>query len=156
MTLASQTRDAVRREPFLRAALAAGVLNYTAAARYLDIGDEEAVAAALRRYAADLEPADSEPTDARVAMQSGVGPTAEKEPLVAVDGEKLASNGGNATALVATGDIGPTDLGRVLARLNVEGVPVRAAGARESHLVCVVNRADGVDALRYVEETLDA
>ena len=54
MSLASDTRDAVRRRSFLHAALAAGVVNYTAAARYLDVGEEEAVVAALRRYAEEL------------------------------------------------------------------------------------------------------
>jgi len=34
-SLAARTRDAVRDEPFLFDALRAGVLNYSAAARYL-------------------------------------------------------------------------------------------------------------------------
>ena len=49
MTVAERTRAAVRAEPFVYEALRAGVLNYTAAARYLDVGDESAVSAALRR-----------------------------------------------------------------------------------------------------------
>ena len=54
MTVAAETRRAVRASPFLRDALRAGCVNYTAAARFLDVGDEDAVVAALRRYAEDL------------------------------------------------------------------------------------------------------
>ena len=49
MTVAAETREAVRDHPFLETALRAGVVNYTAAARFLDVGEEEAVAAALRQ-----------------------------------------------------------------------------------------------------------
>jgi len=45
MSVAERTRAAVREEPFLHDALRAGVVNYRAAARYLDVGDEDAVRA---------------------------------------------------------------------------------------------------------------
>ena len=73
MTVAAEAREAVRERPFLETALRAGVVNYTAAARFLEVGDEEAVAAALRRYAGELD--DYRPPDRRasVSMRSGVG-----------------------------------------------------------------------------------
>jgi hypothetical protein len=59
MSLASETRDAVRARPFLHDALAAGVVNYAAAARALDIGgDVDAITAALRRFAEELSDPD--------------------------------------------------------------------------------------------------
>jgi len=66
MTVAADARAAVREHPFLETALRAGVVNYTAAARFLDVGAEEAVAAALRRYAAELD--DYAPTDRRATV----------------------------------------------------------------------------------------
>ena len=87
MTVASETREAVRSEPFLHAALAAGVLNYTAAARYLDVGDEEAVAAALRRYAEDLPAPDVRDGSVRVDMRSGLGECSPDEALARVVSE---------------------------------------------------------------------
>ena len=47
-SLAARTREAVRNEPFLHDALRAGVLNYTAVARYLEVdGEHDAIATAL-------------------------------------------------------------------------------------------------------------
>ena len=158
MTLASETRAAVRREPFLHAALAAGVVNYTAAARYLDIGDEdeETVAAALRRYAADLSPpAPPERSPPRVDMQSGLGPVDVADALLTVGDVAFGPVDGSLTAITISGDVSATDLGPVLARLGVEGIEVEATGGSDGHVVCLVDEADGVDALRAVEETLD-
>jgi hypothetical protein len=57
MNVAERTREAVRRRPFLHDALAAGVVNYAAAAEFLDVDrGDDAVTAALRRYADDLDP----------------------------------------------------------------------------------------------------
>jgi len=74
VTLAADTRAAVRRRPFLHEALRAGVVNYAAAARLLDVdGEDSAVVAALRRYAETLPPYDETARDARVTMRSGLG-----------------------------------------------------------------------------------
>lgn len=156
MTVASEAREAVRREPFLHAALRAGVLNYTAAARYLDVGEEEAVAAALRRYAADLSPPDDHDGSARVDMRSGLGACDHADALLVVGDTALGSGGGDLTAIVATGDFAAATLGDVLARLRVEGVEVAAAAGSEGHLVVAVPRRAGIDALRYVEDVLSA
>jgi hypothetical protein len=73
MSVAADTREAVRDRPFLRAALRAGVVNYAAAADFLDVdADREAVAAALRRYAADLPDYGTDDRDVTVRMRRGV------------------------------------------------------------------------------------
>jgi hypothetical protein len=158
MTVAADTRRAVRERPFLTDALRAGVVNYTAAARFLDVGEEEAVAAALRRYADDL--ADYEPPipegRVRVNMQSGLGPTEDPdEALFRVADTLLAPGGGDLTAVTATGDgVDPVTLAHVVTRLDAEGVAVGAAGATDGVLLVTVNRRDGPDALRYVESAV--
>lgn len=158
MTLASEARAAVRRRPFLRSALAAGVVNYSAAARYLDVGEEEAVAAALRRYAAELSPPNLPAADARVDMRSGFDAVdaPDADALFSVGDTAFVPGGGDHTAVIATGDVSVTHLTRVLARLDAEEVRVTAAGGSDGSLVCLVDRRDGVDALRHVEDALDA
>ncbi|MFC7226762.1 hypothetical protein N0B31_05050 [Salinirubellus salinus] len=158
MTVAADTRRAVRANPFVRDALRAGICNYTAAARFLGVGEEEAVAAALRRYAEDL--ADYEPPTpagrVRVNMQSGLGPTDDPDAaLVRVADTMLAPGGGDLTGITATGDgVDPVTLAHVVARLDAEGVAVGAAGATDGVLVVAVNRRDGPDALRDVEDAV--
>lgn len=154
MSLAADTREAVRAQPFLYEALRAGVLNYTATARYLDLGDEETVAAALRRYAVELPDRDPVAPEPRVEMDSGIGPV-DDDPLLAVGGTVLGAGGGDGTAVLAHGDdVDPTSLERVLARLRVTDVTVDAAGGTAGSLVVVVPRRAGARALRVVEETL--
>ena len=160
MTVAAETREAVRDHPFLETALRAGVVNYTAAARFLDVGEEEAVAAALRRYAADH---DHTPPDRRasVSMRSGVGPAgadadvdAGDGGLLSVGGTAFAADGGDHTAVLAEGDVGAAALADVLGRLRTTGVDVEAAAAADGTLAVVVGRRDGADAVRAVEAAL--
>lgn len=170
MTVAERTREAVRTHPFLYHALRAGVVNYSAAARFLDVdvdvdvgegndGGVEAVAVALRRYARDLP--DPEPVSRRVRvdMQSGLETVdrpvdADGAPVLTVGGTGLVPGGGSITAIVATGEVGSGALLDALSRLQVEGVPVEAAAAGDGHLVVAVGRRDGPTALRVLEEAL--
>jgi hypothetical protein len=160
-SLAARTREAARRHPFLLEALAAGVVNYTAAARFLadelDDPDEEAVATALRRFGADLDRTAAD-RGVRVSMESGVGVAeAPAEPLVSVAGTALAAGAGEggSTALLARGEVGADGLRAVLGRLAAEGVDPSAAGVAGGVLVAVVDRRDGATALRTVEAALE-
>jgi hypothetical protein len=159
VTLAAETRAAVRARPFLHTALRAGVVNYTAAARHLDLGgdeDREAVVAALRRYAEELDAYEPPEGDARVDMRSGLGPADEAgtDADLAVGGTAFVAGGGDLTGIVAAGDVGAETLAHALGRLRTEGIDVVAAGAAEGSLVVVVGRRDGPDALRTVEAAL--
>jgi len=169
MTLAEAAREAARRRPALLAALRAGVVNYTAAARTLadDVdGDTESVATALRRFAESLPDDAVEPRDARVSMRSGLGEmdadevstdaTAENENLLAVGGIVLRPGAGSLTAVVANGEVDGRALAHVLDRLDAEGITVRTAGVADGTLAVAVERRDGPDALRVVEDALDA
>ncbi|MFC6767510.1 DUF7523 family protein, partial [Natrinema soli] len=124
MSLAAETRRAVDRHPFLRTALRAGVVNYTAAARYLDVdGEIDAIATALRRYAEELPAYETESRDVRVRMESGIGPlesgdergtsTDGDDALVTVGGTAFGACGGDRTAIVATGDVDTAALAAV-------------------------------------------
>ena len=145
MTLADDTRAAARDHPFLVAALRAGVLNYAAAARFLDVGETDAVATALRRYAEELPDYAPESRDARVTMHRGVGPADPDEALLAVGDLALSPDGGDMTAVLAAGDVDAAALAAVLSRLAVAET-----------LVVVVEKRSGPDAVRAVENALAA
>ena len=167
MTLAADTRRAVRRNPFVHRALRAGVLNY-AAARFLEVGETDAVVAALRRYAEDLPEYGTASREARVTMRSGLGIEdgsgsedsgtdggEGEDALLAVGGVELV-DGGSLTGVLATGDVGTRALAGALDRLAVADVAVVAAGVAGETLVVAVERRDGPDAVRIVEDALSA
>lgn len=162
MSLAERTREAVRAHPFLYEGLRAGVLNYTAAARYLDLGadDREAVVAALRRYAEDLPDYEASGRNARVSMESGLGridaaDESAADPLLAVGDAAYATDGGSATGLLVTGDVDATTLRHVLGALAADDLAVEAAGVTDEALLVVVERRAGADAIRVVERALE-
>lgn len=164
-SLAERTRAAVDDRPFLRCALAAGVVNYAAAARLLDVsGETDAVATALRRYADDLSYATGD-AGARVTMESGLGRVDGRESgsghggdgdgLLAVNGTAYASGAGSLTCVLAVGDVDARALAAVLSQLDATDVDPDAAGVAGDALVVVVDRRDGPRALRVVEDALD-
>lgn len=156
-SLAARTREAVRDDPFLYDALRAGVLNYTAVARYLPVeGEHDAIATALRRYADELDEYEPAGGDVRVSMKSGIGPAAGAEPLLAVGDLGFAAEGGGSTAIVGSGSVDVAVLRRVLGRLETADIDVEAAGVTEDALVVVVERRVGANALRAVEAAVEA
>lgn len=159
MSIAERTREGVREHPFLYEALRAGVVNYTAAADFLDMGDDDAVTAALRRYADELaetaEPRDRDGS-VRVRMESGLGRTDEDRGVLVVGDAGFAPGEGNLTAVLATGDLAVADPQRVLGRCAIADVNVEAVGFTCGTLALVVGRRDGPDALRVVEAVTDS
>lgn len=146
-SLAADTRTAVDESPFLRAALRAGVLNFAAAARYVDVdGDEEAIATALRRYADELPPLASTTREVRVQMQSGVEPD-----ILALDGT-TPDDVTDATAIIASGEVDATFFADTVSRLVAADVTVFGAGFTADTVLVLVPRRRGAKALRLVEE----
>jgi len=159
MSLAERTRAAARDHPFLLEALRAGVANYSAAARALDVdGDPDAVATALRRFADDLPDRDPAPRDVRVRMRRGVGRVegGTAEPLLAVAGTAFDETDDGGTALLATGDVDLHAARAALDALAVADVAVDAAAVDDEALVAVVGARAAADALRAVEAAFDA
>ena len=175
MSLAAETREAVRQRPVLYDGLRAGIVNYTAAAKSLDIdGDTEAIATALRRFGDSLsaEEADADSdSDTRdkaadrsltVRMESGIG-RVDTDALLAVDGAGFGGNGDteptsnvadespSLTAIHATGDVDSELLATVVDRLRNDEIEVHAAGVADDALVVLVPRRSGATALRLVE-----
>ncbi|WP_230198518.1 DUF7523 family protein [Halopiger goleimassiliensis] len=162
MSLAAETRRAVDERPFLRTALRADVVNYTAAARYLDVeGETDAIATALRRYAEELDDYETEPRTVRVRMESGFGRIDpadgenEEPPLLVVGDAAFGPTGGDRTAIVATGSVDPTALATTIRRLGVEGIDPIVAGVGDETLVVIVDRLEGANAVRTVEGALE-
>ncbi|RQG89792.1 hypothetical protein EA462_07170 [Natrarchaeobius halalkaliphilus] len=158
MSLAGETRRAIEDHPFLVTALRAGVVNYTAAARFLEIdGETDAIATALRRYAEELPAYETRPRDARVRMESGIGPVdpADDTAFVSVAGAALGSGGDDLTAILATGDVDALALAGVLRRLALEEIEPITAGVSDDTLIVVVDRLKGANALRAVENALE-
>jgi hypothetical protein len=155
MTLAADTREAVRSHPFLHDALRAGVLNYSAAARFLDVdGETDAVVAALRRYAEDLPDYEAPTRGAAVSMRRGLGDGDPEAALLVVGETALVPDAGSLTGLLATGDVDAAALRVVLGRLDTADIGVEAAAVGEDALVVVVAGREGPDALRAVEDAL--
>lgn len=157
MSLAAETRRAVDGHGFLLAALRAGVVNYTAAARFLEVeGETEAVATALRRYADDLREYEAVSRDARVTMQSGIGPIEDPtEALLVVGATALGPGVDDGTAIFAEGDVDAATLRAALEALEIEGIDVSAAGVGREVMVVVVDRLEGANAVRAVERALE-
>lgn len=171
MSLAADTREAVRARPFLHDALRAGLVNYSAAAAWLvdeaDLdGDPEAVATALRRFRDDLPPYATTEQSVSVSMRSGVGVVeggdaadgdapddAGDDALLRV-GDAAVVPEGRSTAIVAAGAVDTAALATVLRRLALADVTVAAAGVAGDSLVVVVGRRDGATAVRVVEDAL--
>jgi hypothetical protein len=154
MSLAAETREAVRARPFLYEGLRAGVINYTAAARMLDVeGDTDAIATALRRFAEELPTDQRQHTSASVTMHSGLGRTDDDAPLLAVGETCFTEGAGSLTGIVATGDLTAAVLGDVVGRFRAAEITVEAAGVTDDTLVVVVERRAGPEAVQIVEDT---
>lgn len=151
MTTAEQARAAARANPFVYDALRAGVLNYTAAARFLGIGDEEAVAAALRRYGEQLD-YDPPAGETRVTMESGLGRADDSDGLLTVGETAFAPGAGSLTGVLATGTVSLDLFRRILGRCVAASVPVQAAGFTGEALLVVVERRDGPETIQLVED----
>jgi len=65
MSLAAITRRAVRKTPYLYDALRAGIVNYSAAARMLNLeGQDAAISVSLQRLSKELPPLEMASIDA--------------------------------------------------------------------------------------------
>ena len=111
MSVAAATREAVRDRPALYDALRAGVVNYTAAADTLDVdGDREAIATALRRFAAELA-GDAGSTDRSITVRLH-SDAATVETLLSVDGSAVGgTDSGAGDSEPTTGDRGDSATG---------------------------------------------
>lgn len=153
MTLAEQARDAACEHPFVHDALEAGVLNYSAAARFLDIGDQEAVAAALRRYGEQLS-YEADKDNVRVTMETGLG--RGENGLLSIGEVGFVPGEGSLTAILVSGSVSIRLFRRVLGRCETADIEALGAGYGSETILVVVERRDGPDALRLIEAVCPA
>ncbi len=152
MSVAEDARAGARSHPFLLEALRAGVLNYSAAARFLELEDEAAGAAALRRLADELPPFERASVPDRVRVERGVGTVEDPgEAMLSVDGTHIAPGAGDLTAVIAEGTFGARPVAASLGRLATAVIDPIAAGWQDDRLVVVVERADVATAIRSLE-----
>lgn len=152
MSVAEEARAGARAHPFLLEALRAGVLNYSAAARLLELEDEAAGAAALRRLADELPPFERAPVPDRVRVERGVGAVGDPtDALFTVGDTHIGRDAGDLTAVSAEGIAGARALAACVGRLSAAAIDPVAAGWTDDRIVVVVARADVATAIRAVE-----
>ena len=167
MTLAARTREAAADHPFLVDALRAGVVNYAAAARFVDVdGEQDAIATALRRYAEALPDYAPSSPSVRVTMQRGLGRVSGADdggdgsadgPLLHVNDVSYGPTGdGDRTAVLATGAVDAAFAAAALDRLALADVTVHAMGFDDDAFVALVGRRAGADAIRAVEAAAES
>lgn len=152
MSLASQTRETVKNHPCIHEALRAGVINYSAAARFLPIaGDTEAIASALRRYEEQLASPTTQSRDVSISMHSSYPSEqagfSEENPSD-IDTETV-------TWLCVSGNISPAFVGSLLLGCKSHEIPIHAVSANEGTAVICVPRSTGAAALRCIENVLN-
>lgn len=152
MTVAATTREAIRDWPFLELALRAGIVNFTAAARFLDCGETDAVAVALRRYAEEIGEIEHPEPTARVSMQSNIEQTSSQEnAILTIASTNFSINDGSLTAIIGEGNIGSSDLEWLLGKMRIESIEVVAAAAGPESAVIIVPRSSAPNTLRIIE-----
>lgn len=156
MSVAERTREAVDERPFLRDALAAGVVNYAAAADRLSVdAGQDAVATALRRYETELS-VQTASASASVRLERGVCRVSEPEEtgLLTIGGQSFRTAGGSAAAVTVRGEgVDARTLERALGRLRTADVTVEAAAVADAVILIVPGR-ESATALRVVESAL--
>ncbi|WP_248515690.1 DUF7523 family protein [Salinarchaeum laminariae] len=150
MSVAARTRRAVKADPALYDALRDGVVNYSAAARSLNVeGDEESIATALRRFADELDTRQEDQRRVSVRLHRGVA--LDSTAARGIDFEAS----GDVTAIEASGDVDPRALEAVLGRLRTAEIGVLQTTLTDESLVVAVEQRAGADALRVTEDALE-
>lgn len=149
MNTAERTRAALRRYPFLTLALRAGTLNYQATARFLDIGEPDAVAAALRRHEGSV----AELSTTAVRVQVRLERRIDTDEHLAWEGM-----GGDApySALRVQGDPPPGLLGLVVWALVLADIDIAGLHYDGSEAVVLVPDRAGPDGVRLIEALAEA
>lgn len=142
MSTAAAARRAIRAHPFLLAALRAGVLNYSAAARFLELDDVEAGAAALRRLGNEETEVGPREPELRIRIERDV-------PAALAD--SLESDQADLRAIVATGSIASMTVARIVARFDDADVDLLGMTWTPDRLTIAVASSSTATALRCVE-----
>lgn len=135
MSLAASTRRKVKNTPYLYDALRAGIVNYSAAARMLDLeGEDTAVSVSLQRLSKDLSPLEMSSVDANITINSD-----EVKQRV-----KILIEGG----------VDAKILSHLILVCHMNEIHVREASMEDKKINIVVGWKDGPNSLRLIEMAL--
>lgn len=170
MSLAAETRAAARAHPWLVTALRADIINYRAAASFLDLeGDIDSVARALRRFGDSLNNFTTVgESDIPIRMHHGVDIVSDTHDMVQNQGEAsvdillrlnnefiITADGQLSAIIVDTvPDMTISGFTTAIERIQMEDINIKAAGTLQDMFIVIVPRRKGASALRSVEAAL--
>ncbi len=135
MSLAASTRRKVKNTPYLYDALRAGIVNYSAAARMLDLeGEDTAVSVSLQRLSKDLSPLEMSSVDANITINSD-----EVKQRVKI---------------LIEGSVDAKILSHLILVCHMNEIHVREASMEDKKINIVVGWKDGPNSLRLIEMAL--
>ena len=153
MSIAATTREAIQRHPCLLDAMFLGVVNYTAAARFLDVGDTEAVAAALRRLRENNADSRTEQVEFRIRMERGIGEvTEEDDALFCIGNTRYGKTGGKLTVITANGTLTARRLGTIALRLSYATIEIEALTMNQEALFVLVPSVQAAKSIQCIED----
>jgi len=137
MSLAAITRRAVRKTPYLYDALRAGIVNYSAAARMLNLeGQDAAISVSLQRLSKELPPLEMASIDANITISS--------------DETKQRAK------IVIEGPVDAKALSHLILVCHMNGIRIIEASIVMGEIDIVVEWKDGPNSLRLIERALES
>ena len=137
MSLAAITRRAVRKTPYLYDALRAGIVNYSAAARMLNLeGQDAAISVSLQRLSKELPPLEVASIDANITISS--------------DETKQRAK------IVIEGPVDAKALSHLILVCHMNEIRIIEASVVMGEIDIVVEWKDGPNSLRLIERALES
>ncbi|MFL2520896.1 MAG: hypothetical protein ACJ0QU_00715 [Halobacteriales archaeon] len=137
MSLAAITRRAVRKTPYLYDALRAGIVNYSAAARMLNLeGQDAAISVSLQRLSKELPPLEMASIDANITISS--------------DETKQRAK------IVIEGPVDAKALSHLILVCHMNEIRIIEASVVMGEIDIVVEWKDGPNSLRLIERALES
>ena len=137
MSLAAITRRAVRKTPYLYDALRAGIVNYSAAARMLNLeGQDAAISVSLQRLSKELPPLEMASIDASITISS--------------DETKQRAK------IVIEGPVDAKALSHLILVCHMNEIRIIEASVVMGEIDIVVEWKDGPNSLRLIERALES
>jgi|TARA_Y100000817_G_scaffold307468_1_gene293978 hypothetical protein len=137
MSLAAITRREVRKTPYLYDAIRAGIVNYSAAARMLDLeGQDTAVSVSLQRLNKELPPLEMARIDANITISS----------------DEINQQ----VKIVVEGPVDAKILSHFILVCHMNEIQIIEASISMGEIQIVVEWKEGPNALRIIERALES
>ncbi|WP_415487561.1 hypothetical protein [Candidatus Hikarchaeum yamanae] len=137
MSLAAITRREVRKTPYLYDAIRAGIVNYSAAARMLDLeGQDTAVSVSLQRLNKELPPLEMERIDANITISS--------------------DETNQQVKIMVEGPVDAKILSHLILVCHMNEIRIIEASISRGEIQIVVEWKEGPNSLRIIERALES